>query len=33
LLAFSRWTFEPGTIDGVPVDVFFNLTVNFTVDR
>jgi TonB family protein len=33
LQAFSQWTFEPGRLDGVPVDVQFNLTVNFLVDR
>jgi TonB family protein len=27
--ALRRWTFEPATVDGKPVDVLFNLTVNF----
>lgn len=27
--AVSRWRFEPATLDGMPVSVFFNLTVNF----
>lgn len=27
--AVSRWKFEPGTMDGRPVDVVFNLTVSF----
>jgi len=29
LLALSEWTFVPGYLDGKPVDVIFNLTVNF----
>jgi TonB family protein len=29
LLALSAWTFKPGTLEGVPVDVIFQLTVNF----
>jgi len=29
LQAISQWTFEPGRLDGVPVDVRFILTVNF----
>ncbi|HYC88200.1 MAG TPA: TonB family protein [Thermoanaerobaculia bacterium] len=29
LEALSKWTFAPGTLDGVPVDVLFNLTTNF----
>jgi len=31
LLALSRWKFIPGYLDGKPVDVLFNLTVNFTL--
>lgn len=30
VLALSQWKFHPGKLDGVPVDVIFNLTVNFT---
>jgi len=33
LQAIAQWTFEPGRLHGVPVDVSFNLTVNFIVDR
>jgi TonB family protein len=29
LLALSQWRFTPGYLDGKPVDVIFNLTVNF----
>jgi len=29
LLAISQWKFHPGYLDGKPVDVVFNLTVNF----
>jgi len=29
LLAISQWTFIPGYLDGNPVDVIFNLTINF----
>ena len=29
LMALAQWTFRPGTLDGKPVDVIFNLTVNF----
>lgn len=29
LLALSEWTFVPGYLDGEPVDVIFNLTINF----
>ncbi|HEX6099422.1 MAG TPA: TonB family protein [Thermoanaerobaculia bacterium] len=29
LLALSKWQFTPGYLDGKPVDVIFNLTVNF----
>ncbi len=27
--AIKRWTFKPATLNGKPVDVYFNLTVNF----
>jgi TonB family protein len=27
--ALSQWQFEPGRLHGVPVDVIFNLTINF----
>ena len=27
--AVRQWTFEPGTLDGVPVKTVFNLTINF----
>ena len=27
--ALRRWKFEPGTIDGKPVEVMFNLTINY----
>jgi len=33
LQAIAQWTFEPGRLHGVPVDVHFNLTVNFLVNR
>jgi protein TonB len=29
--ALAQWTFEPGRLDGKPVDVLFNLTVQFRV--
>ena len=29
LMALSQWTFAPGYLDGKPVDVHFNLTINF----
>lgn len=31
LIALSQWTFAPGKMDGKPVDVQFNLTINFTI--
>jgi protein TonB len=31
LMAIAQWTFEPGRLHGEPVDVEFNLTVNFRV--
>lgn len=27
--AISQWQFEPATVDGRPVSVYYNLTVNF----
>ncbi len=27
--AISQWRFEPATLNGVPVSVYYNLTVNF----
>lgn len=30
--AVKQWTFEPGMLQGKPVDVIFNLTVNFKLD-
>jgi TonB family protein len=30
--AVKQWTFQPATLDGKPVEVFFNLTVNFMLD-
>jgi len=29
--AVKQWKFRPGTLNGQPVDVLFNLTVNFTL--
>jgi periplasmic protein TonB len=29
--AVKKWKFRPGTLNGEPVDVIFNLTVNFTL--
>lgn len=29
LLAVSQWRFTPGLLNGKPVDVFYNLTINF----
>jgi protein TonB len=29
IFALSQWKFKPGTLDGAPVDVVFNLTVRF----
>jgi hypothetical protein len=28
-MAVSSWKFTPGYLDGKPVDVIFNLTINF----
>ena len=30
--AVKQWTFAPGTLNGKPVDVLFNLTMNFKLD-
>ena len=30
--AVKQWKFKPGTMNGEPVDVIFNLTVNFKLD-
>jgi TonB family protein len=30
--AVSTWTFQPATLDGKPVAVYFSLTIRFTVD-
>jgi protein TonB len=30
--AVKQWKFKPGTLNGEPVDVIFNLTVNFKLD-
>ncbi len=30
--AVKQWTFRPGTLNGQPVDVIFNLTINFKID-
>jgi TonB family protein len=30
--AFRRWKFRPGTLNGRPVDVLFNVTINFKLD-
>ncbi|MCH9647478.1 MAG: energy transducer TonB [Deltaproteobacteria bacterium] len=29
--AIRQWRFEPATLDGVAVDVYYNLTINFTL--
>lgn len=31
LMSLAQWTFAPGKLDGKPVDVQFNLTINFLV--
>jgi len=31
--AVKQWKFKPGTLAGKPVDVVFNLTVNFRLDK
>jgi len=30
--AVKQWKFKPGTLNGEPVEVIFNLTVNFKLD-
>lgn len=30
--AVRKWQFQPGTLNGEPVDVIFSLTINFTLD-
>ena len=30
--AVKQWQFQPGTLNGQPIDVIFNLTVNFRLD-
>ncbi|MBK5258351.1 MAG: energy transducer TonB [Thermoanaerobaculia bacterium] len=30
--AVRQWKFKPGTLNGQPVDVIFNLTVNFKLN-
>ena len=30
--AVRKWKFKPGTLNGSPVDVIFNLTVNFKLN-
>jgi protein TonB len=29
--AVKKWKFKPATLNGKPVDVYYNLTVNFTL--
>jgi TonB family protein len=31
--AVRKWTFRPGTLNGWPVDVLFNLTINFELPK
>ncbi|MCU1230551.1 MAG: uncharacterized protein JWO97_3435 [Acidobacteria bacterium] len=31
--AVRKWTFRPGTLNGWPVDVLFNLTINFELSQ
>jgi len=31
--AVKQWIFKPGTLEGKPVDVIFNLTINFRLDK
>ncbi|MDQ3283314.1 MAG: energy transducer TonB [Acidobacteriota bacterium] len=33
LLTLAKWKFAPGTLDGQPVDVLFNLTINFKLSH
>ena len=30
--AIRQWTFEPATLGGKPVDVYYNLTMKFQLD-
>lgn len=32
IMAITQWKFTPGHLDGKPVDVLFNLTINFVVN-
>ena len=32
LEAVRKWRFEPATLDGKPVPVYYNLTINFTLE-
>lgn len=32
LASVEKWVFEPATLDGKPVKVYYTLTVNFLVD-
>jgi TonB family protein len=32
VVAISKWKFEPGTLDGQPVDVLFNLIISFNLN-
>jgi protein TonB len=31
--AVKQWTFKPASLNGQPVDVLFNLTINFKLDK
>lgn len=33
IAAISEWTFEPATLEGEPVPVYYHLTVRFRMDR
>jgi len=33
IVAVKQWKFRPGTLDGEPVDVIFNITMNFKLDE
>jgi TonB family protein len=32
LNAIKQWKFKPGTLNGQPVPVYYNLTVNFRIE-
>jgi protein TonB len=32
LAAIRQWKFQPGTLNGQPVPVYYNLTVNFRIE-